>query len=196
MSTHNSSDSLQGGPGVDLIFVLAGRPDRKVFGLQLYRGGLAPKILLSTGRFEVRAFARLQLPGAERLREMARSLPPEHRHFLVEFKGADIEIQPILRGRFGTLGEVRALAAWLEQHPEIRSLGVVSSRSHLPRVILCCRALISGRRVRFIAAPATSPNGFAPQPVMRRVLQVATELFKLPLYLVLLMLRRIGLGGL
>src|ERR1035438_7158796 len=44
------NDSVQ---PVDLIFVMAGRMERKHYGLELYRAGVAPQLVLSVGRFEV-----------------------------------------------------------------------------------------------------------------------------------------------
>jgi len=42
----------------DLIFVLAGEMSRKHYAVQLFREGLAPRLLLSVGRFEIRRFQR------------------------------------------------------------------------------------------------------------------------------------------
>ena len=43
----------------DLIFVIAGAMERKQYGLDLFRAGVSPKLLLSVGRFEVRKMRRL-----------------------------------------------------------------------------------------------------------------------------------------
>ena len=43
----------------DVIFVLAGRHERKRHGLQLFRDGLATRLILSLGRFEVRKMGSL-----------------------------------------------------------------------------------------------------------------------------------------
>ena len=45
----------------DLIFVLAGKMERKQYGLELYRAGLAPRLVLSVGRFEVSKMPALDL---------------------------------------------------------------------------------------------------------------------------------------
>lgn len=47
----------------DCIFVLAGRHERKVYGIDLLRRDLAPELILSAGRFEWRGFYALDLPG-------------------------------------------------------------------------------------------------------------------------------------
>ncbi len=46
----------------DLIFVLAGQMSRKDYALHLFRGGLAPRLLFSVGRFEIRSFSKMALP--------------------------------------------------------------------------------------------------------------------------------------
>jgi hypothetical protein len=43
----------------DLIFVLAGRVYRKEYALDLFRQGLAPRILFSVSRFEIRRFSKM-----------------------------------------------------------------------------------------------------------------------------------------
>src|ERR1035441_3224688 len=51
------NDSVE---AVDLIFVMAGRMERKQYGLELYRAGIAPRLILSVGRFEVSKMSRLR----------------------------------------------------------------------------------------------------------------------------------------
>ncbi len=45
----------------DLIFVLAGKMERKHYGLELYRAGFAKQLLLSVGRFEVSKMSGLSI---------------------------------------------------------------------------------------------------------------------------------------
>ena len=147
-------------PGaVDLLFVLAGRGDRKRHALQLYRKGNAPRLLLSVGRFEIRRFRELDLPQAFDLKEIASQVPPPLRHFFLYFDGYRWNVDRIPIGRFGTLSEIRALGTLLDAHPEIAAIGAVSSGAHLRRVGLCCRALLPARiRVRLIAVPESSAD--------------------------------------
>jgi hypothetical protein len=42
-----------------LIFVRAGRISRKDYALQLFREGLAPRLLFSVTRFEIRLFSKM-----------------------------------------------------------------------------------------------------------------------------------------
>ena len=66
----------------DLIFILAGQMSRKDFALQLFREGLAPRLLFSVGRFEIRRFSKLALPIGLDLLKLAQHLPPPQRHKL------------------------------------------------------------------------------------------------------------------
>jgi hypothetical protein len=142
-------------PGADdLLFVLAGREDRKRHALRLFREGSAHRLLLSVGRFEIRRFRDLDLPQEFNLQEIASQVPPPLRHFFLSFDGHRWNVDRIPRGRFGTLSEIRALEKWLEGHPEIASIALVSSGAHLRRVRMCCRALLPARiRLRLVAVP-------------------------------------------
>ena len=162
----------------DLIFVLAGRQSRKKYALELYRRGLAPKILLSVGRFEIRRFANLPLPVPLDLLAMAAGVPPPERHYFVEFESRTFHVDHVRPGPFGTLAEIESLARWLDSHQEITSMVVVSSPSHLRRVRMCCRArLREGVEVRLAAVP--DPKGLAEKESTGAVLE---ELLKLPVY--------------
>ncbi len=142
----------------DLIFVLAGRMHRKDYALGLFRQGLAPQILMSVGRFEIRRFSRMTLPVPLDLFGLAQEVPPPRRHYFVFFHGREVRAERVQPGRFGTLTEIDALARWLDAHPKIRSLLVVSSDTHLRRIRLCCRSLLSpGIELAFIAAPHSLP---------------------------------------
>lgn len=138
----------------DLIFVLAGRQSRKLYALELFRQGVGKDLLLSVGRFEIRRFAQLSWPAEIDLAGVAASTPAAMRHYFVSLESGKSEMELISRGRFGTLSEIHALAAWLQKRPHIHSLVIVSSGPHLRRVRACCRALLPGRlELRFLAAP-------------------------------------------
>ncbi|HEY6935706.1 MAG TPA: ElyC/SanA/YdcF family protein [Terriglobales bacterium] len=145
------SDSTRSG---DLIFVLAGRQSRKLYALELIRQGVANNLLLSVGRFEIRKFAQLSWPAEIDLVRVAAATPAPRRHYFVSMESEKSEVELICRGRFGTLSEIRALAAWLQRRPHIRSLVVVSSGPHLRRVRACCRALLpEGVQLCFLSTP-------------------------------------------
>ena len=178
----------------DLIFVLAGRQGRKVYALRVFREGKAPRIILSTARFEIRRFASLSLPAPLDLLRMASVVPPPQRHFFVYFERSSCQVDLIPVARLGTLSELEQLATWLRARPNIRSVLVVSSGAHLRRVRMCCRALLPAElRVRLIAAPEEAPQpgqeygkGWAANA------EVFVELFKLVVYRIVLVLRASG----
>src|SRR5438477_5543745 len=78
---------------VDLIFVMAGRMERKRYGLQLFRTGVSPRLILSVGRFEVRKMVNLDLVGLDGLVELRDHTPPRERHFFVSVDGSGVGIQ-------------------------------------------------------------------------------------------------------
>jgi uncharacterized SAM-binding protein YcdF (DUF218 family) len=161
-----------------VVFVLAGELQRKIHGLELYRAGYAPRILLSVGRFEIRRFAELDLPypaGSAPIDLLAaRPILPRERHFFVTFSAEGVSFEKIAPGWLGTLREIRALAKWCKQRPEISSLIMVSSGYHLRRVRLCCRALLpKAIRLTYAAVPCEAE-------VPAR--ELALELLKLPFY--------------
>jgi hypothetical protein len=137
-----------------LLFVFAGKMERKGYALGLLRQKLAPAALFSVGRFEIRRFSKMPLPVPLNLLEIAQSLPPPQRHYFVFFRNQHVEFEHIQPARFGTLTEVRALARWLSRHPEIRSLLAISTDVHLRRIRLCCRALLPDTvNVMYVATP-------------------------------------------
>jgi hypothetical protein len=176
----------------DLIFVLAGLESRKHWGLQLFRENFAPSILLSVGRFELRKFPNLDPPVPINLLELAAPIPPQQRHFFVCYEADTVSARRIPVGRFGTLTEMDALAVWLRERPEIRSILVVSSAAHIPRVRMCCRALLPRTlRIRFVAVPEDR-KGLSRRFTFWRsggTKWIFGELIKIPIYRVLLWYR-------
>jgi len=173
----------------DLIFVLAGSQCRKSYGLELQRQKLAPQVLLSTSRFEVRRLATLDLPRKFDLLKMVKNVAPQQRHFFVSVTRQEIQAQRISRGKFGTLSEIYALAEWLRERPQITSLSILSSGNHLRRLRICCRAILSeNMRVQFLRVPESSffvngENWWLDKQARRMLLG---ELFKIACYSVLL----------
>jgi hypothetical protein len=165
----------------DGIFVLAGRKSRKVFAIQLFERGMAPRLLFSVGRFEIRRFPELGLPPTIDLLQMAQSIPPRQRHFFVSFENQQFTVQRIRVRTLGTLSEIDALADWLLAHPEITSLLVVSSGSHLRRLRMCCRRMLR-RNVKcsFVSTPDESGKDSSNRK------GILLECFKIGCYLVIL----------
>ena len=123
----------------DVIFVLAGRLERKPYGWQLFQSGLAKQLILSVGRFEVRQTAQqpAAIPGLLRLRD---STPPSQRHFWVDFQGEQRAVCLANLRKTNTYWELRALADYLAADAPGR-IAIVSTSIHLRRVRFCCRKI-------------------------------------------------------
>jgi hypothetical protein len=142
-----------------MIFVLAGRVSRKEYGLELFRQGLSPRILFSVARFEIRRFSKMPLPVPLDLLKLAQGFVPPLRHFFVLFEKDTVQVEHVRPGRFGTLTEIASLARWLNANPQIHSLLIVSSTTHLRRLRLCCRSLLGAKYAfSLIPAPASSSS--------------------------------------
>jgi len=179
----------------DLIFVLAGRQYRKTFAMRLYEAGRAPRILLSVARFEIRRFSHLQFPLLLDLSALAASVPPAQRHFFVLLDRGQCQVEKVPVLMFGTLGEVESLSAWLERHPEVQSVLVVSSSFHLRRVRMTCRAILPERvKIRYIAAEEEAKAGNW-KGTIRSKSWFAAEVFKLAAYWFLLAVRKPARGA-
>src|SRR5690348_9701838 len=151
----------------DLIFVLAGRVYRKEYALELFRNRLAPRILLSVDRFEIRRFSKMVLPVPLDLLKIAQAIPPSARHFFVAFQEYAVRVQPVRTGRFGTYSEIDLLARWIAANPPIHSILIISSATHLRRIRLCSRSLLGpGLQVAFLAAPNLSPEHAQGSPLL------------------------------
>jgi uncharacterized SAM-binding protein YcdF (DUF218 family) len=188
----------------DLIFVLAGRVHRKEYALELFHQGLVPRILFSVGRFEIRRFSKMNLPAPADLLKLAQAVAPRQRHYFVFFQGQETRVEHVPPRRFGTLTEIKALVRWLAANPEIRSVMVISSDTHLRRIRMCCRSLLKAEiEMAFLAAPFSLPERPAtaaaesgqdhPRPAESSqaagVVEDLLELFKLAIYWVLLKIR-------
>ncbi len=176
---HNYLDIASKPEPCDAIFVLAGRQERKVHGVELWRVGYAPELILSVGRFEWRPFYDLGLPRDGGLQKLVDAVPPIERHFFVREWKDRAESIAVPKGKFGTLTEALA-AANLLREGEYRSLMVVSSGYHLRRVALAFRRALrgSGTRLVFTAVPDEPPESRS---------ELLRELRKLFLYRLLLL---------
>src|SRR5262245_8638815 len=137
----------------DLVFVLAGRPERKPYGWQLFQSGLAPRLIFSVGRYETRQAARqpVEIPGLMALREKT---PPPQRHFWTDFTQGNTLVSLAGLKKTNTYWELHALGRYLE--PDIpRCIAIVSTSIHLRRVRLCCRRIrrFKGTTLLFLPVP-------------------------------------------
>lgn len=139
----------------DVIFVLAGRPERKSYGLRLFREGVAPRLILSVGRYEVRQPAYMSLRCAPEVIGLARATPIERRHFFVDLCG-DWERVVVagLRAR-GTFPELCGFADYIAGSGAINSIMMVSTGIHLRRVRYCCDRIpfFRDKQVHYVAVP-------------------------------------------
>ena len=169
------------GAPIDLLFVLAGRENRKHFGIELFQRGLAKTLLLSVARFEIRRYAKLAITPKVDLLQLAAPTPPPQRHFFVLHDALTATATRIPVGPFGTLSEVAALASWLSPQKEISSLLIVTAKAHMSRVKLCCRHLLPKRlRVEFLSVPDSDA------PAWERFLLRSSEILKWIVYVVVL----------
>jgi hypothetical protein len=142
---------------VDLIFVLAGRLERKAYGLELYRAGAAPRLLLSVGRFEVSKMPAVNFEGAaELIAERDRTAPGE-RHFFCELDACGAHIENVKLRRWNTYGEILGLRAYLGRDMP-RSVMIVSTDVHLRRVALAFERVFRGAPVEALYCPVPARN--------------------------------------
>lgn len=136
------------------LFVLAGKQERKVYGVELWRQGHAPELILSVARFEWRRFYDLGLPADGGLKQMVAATPPPDRHFFVRFHSGGATASLVRRRRYGTLTEALGLAQLMKDSPPA-SLLVISSSIHLRRArLVFCRFFRKlGTCLTFVAVP-------------------------------------------
>jgi uncharacterized SAM-binding protein YcdF (DUF218 family) len=138
----------------DLIFVMAGRMERKIYGLELYRAGIAPKLVLSVGRFEVSKMRKLNVEGLDELLRLREETALEERHFFVKVDSAGTRSERARLRHRNTFGEALALRRILEAESARRVI-VVSTDVHLRRVALAmhkaCETM--GTEFRYCAVP-------------------------------------------
>jgi hypothetical protein len=137
----------------EVIFVLAGRHERKGYGLQLFRERLAPRLILSVGRFEVRKIGPLGFDDLK-LRDQAARLPPGHRHFFIDIVGNSRRVTTRPDAGKGTFAELLSLSRYL-QADRPSSLLLVSTNIHLRRIRFCCRRISSFAdiQLRYLPVP-------------------------------------------
>jgi DUF218 domain-containing protein len=139
---------------VDLIFVIAGRMDRKQYGIDLYKAGFAPRLLLSIGRFEVSKMPALDFGASDDLIRLRNCTAPDERHFFCEMTASGTQIEKTSLRRWNTYGELLGLREWLACH-QARSMIIVSTDIHLRRIAVAFEKIFHGMplQVRYCAVP-------------------------------------------
>jgi hypothetical protein len=143
------NDAVQ---SVDMILVLAGRMERKHYGLELFRAELARRLVLSVGRFEVSKMSQLDLECIDELKSLRDETPPSERHFLVIMDGSGVRVERTKLQRCSTYGEALAFRRLLE-HQVARKVMVISTDVHLQRVALTFAAVFRGTPIQFLYCP-------------------------------------------
>ena len=138
----------------DAIFVFAGRPERKRFGVELWHHGVAETLVISVARFEWRGVAELRLSSDGGLRALVDQTPPARRHFLITLERKDARAEWIPRGRLGTWSEALAVAR-LARERGWRSLLLITTAAHSRRTMFSVkRALRSDdTRISMVSVP-------------------------------------------
>jgi hypothetical protein len=121
----------------DLIYVMAGKMERKDYGLELYQAGLAPRLVLGVGRFEVTKMRGVSLEHSvvEELIALRNKTPADERHFFVKLDPSGVSIEKRHLRRWSTYGEILDLQDWLKAK-NVRRVMVISTDVHLRRVAL------------------------------------------------------------
>jgi uncharacterized SAM-binding protein YcdF (DUF218 family) len=143
----------------DLIFVLAGRMERKQYGLELYRAGIAPRLVLSVGRFEVSKMRSLDLPEQHRLTALRDRTRPDERHFFVTIDHDRVSVEMAALRRWSTYGEALGLRRLLEKE-DARRIIVVSTDVHLRRVAYTYAKVFADTPFKFSYCPVPTRFGF------------------------------------
>lgn len=169
----------------DAIFVFAGRTERKRYGLELWKRGLAPILILSVGRFEWRRFPELGLSGDGGLTQLVEETNYKRRHFFVTVESGKISARFVATHFLGTFREARGLAEEIRAKG-YRSVLVVSSSAHLRRVRLAMGRALGGIPVRVAFTAVPERDGVIRRDGWSRwagdLGLVAGEMLKLPLY--------------
>ena len=142
---------------MDCIFVFAGKFERKVYGLELYRQGYAKRIVFSVGRFEWRRFPELGLNQDGGLVGLVEKTTPRKRHFFVDREEAQTRCFLVRKGILGTLSEGAAVSHFITSE-NIKSLLIVSSAFHLRRAVDTIRRYCPDAAVRLVPVAASDQH--------------------------------------
>jgi hypothetical protein len=173
---------------------MAGKPERKQYGLELYRAGVAPILVLSIARFEVSKLSSLCMDGSDILIALRDQTFPSERHFFWQADGTGIYVEKVALPVWNTYGEVVGFRQYLaRKHIQVRKVLVVSTDIHLRRVA-STMAKVFGDSIEFVycAVPPSLTTLKESDWWMRKRDRwfVLTELSKLLGYRLILLLPR------
>jgi len=132
----------------DLIFCLAGLPERKRFGWELFQRGVASTLLLSVGRSEARFLkARAGLPDDGNIVSLLPIRPEKGNHIFLWADRGGLHPEVIRLPELNTFGEIWALGEVIRSR-RIRRVLVISSGAHLRRIRYAVRKLFGATPVQ------------------------------------------------
>ena len=140
---------------VDLIFVMAGKIARKHYGIELFRAGVAPRLVLSTERFEVSKMSTFGLARFDELIALRDRTPADERFFYWKMDAFGESIEKRRIPRWNTYGEVLGLRQFLEEE-KAQAVMIVSTGIHLRRVALTFAKVFRDAPVEFLYCPVPS----------------------------------------
>jgi hypothetical protein len=126
--------------------------ERKQYGLELYRAGIAPRLVLSVGRFEVSKMSRLEWEGFNELVALRERTRPDDRHFFVEVDPSGVHIEIAKLQRWNTYGEALGLRQLLEGG-SVGKVMIISTEIHLRRVAFTVSRVFRDVPVKFVYCP-------------------------------------------
>jgi uncharacterized SAM-binding protein YcdF (DUF218 family) len=144
---------------VEVILVLAGKMERKRYGLELYRAGVAPRLVLSVGRFEVSKMLQFDLEWVNELKSLRDGTPPAERNFFVTMDASGVRLEKANLKRCSTYGEALAFRRLLEQE-DGRRVMVISTDVHLRRVALTFATVFRRTPIQFVYCPVPTRLAF------------------------------------
>jgi len=112
---------------------------RKHYAVQLFREGLAPRLLLSVADSKSAAFSKMALPIQVDLLKQAQDVP---RHSATSLFCSKTENGAWSMSSQGCLALLRRLHRWRAgstRNPEVQSVILISNEAHLRRIRMCCR---------------------------------------------------------
>lgn len=139
----------------DLLFVLAGLPDRKRYGWELFQRGLVPVLLLSVARSEARFLKdRAGVPEDGGIVSLLPIRSEKGNHIFLWVEQGGVRPEVIRLPELNTFGEIAAFAAALRQR-EIQHVLVLSTAVHLRRIRYAVGKLLGSTPVRitYIGVP-------------------------------------------
>jgi uncharacterized SAM-binding protein YcdF (DUF218 family) len=153
------SDSVE---PADFIFVLAGRMERKQYALELYRAQVAPRLILSVGRFEVSRMHTLNVFSVDDLKELVSlrdNTPAKDRSFFAHLDVGGTRFERSDLVKCSTYGEAFALRKFLKG-AGARKVIVISTDVHLRRTALTFKTLFRDQPIEFRYCPVPSRLSF------------------------------------